>query len=132
MKRWVIQKHDADKVNALSAELNVAPIVAALLIARGYGDAEKANEFLNPSTEHLHDPYLLKGMKEAVERIFRAIENKEKILVWGDYDVDGTTGTALLRKTLGILGAETGFHVPHRFIEGYGLNIPALEEAKKD
>ena len=132
MKRWTIQKHDAEKVNKLSAELKVAPIVAALLISRGYEDPEKAHEFLHPSAEHLHEPYLLKGMKEAVERILRAIEQKEKILVWGDYDVDGTTGTALLRKTLGILGAETGYHVPHRFTEGYGLNIPALEQAKND
>jgi single-stranded-DNA-specific exonuclease len=132
MKRWKIQKHDADRVNALSAELGVAPIVAALLIARGYEDAATAHEFLNPSLSHLHEPYLLKGMKEAVERILLAIERKEKILIWGDYDVDGTTGTALLRKALGAIGAETGFHVPHRFIEGYGLNIPALEEAKND
>ncbi len=132
MKRWTIQKHDADKVNGLSAELKVAPIVAALLIARGYETPEKAREFLHPSADHLHEPYLLKGMKEAVERILRAIEQKEKILIWGDYDVDGTTGTALLRKALGMLGAETGFHVPHRFTEGYGLNIPALEEAKND
>ncbi len=132
MKRWVIQKHDAVKVNALADELNVAPIVAALLIARGYGDGESAYQFLNPSTDQLHEPFRLKGMKEAVERILRAIELKEKILIWGDYDVDGTTGTALLRKTLSMLGAETGFHVPHRFTEGYGLNIPALENAKHE
>ena len=69
-------------------------------------------------------------MREAVERIFKAIDAKEKILVWGDYDVDGTTGTVLLRKTLKILGGETAFHVPNRFTEGYGINIPALEEAK--
>jgi single-stranded-DNA-specific exonuclease len=129
-KRWTIQKHDADKVNALSAELKVAPIVAALLISRGYDTPEKAHEFLHPSMDHLHEPLLLKGMQEAVNRIFRAIENKEKILIWGDYDVDGTTGTALLLKTLKFLGTETGFHVPHRFTEGYGLNIPALEQAK--
>jgi single-stranded-DNA-specific exonuclease len=132
MKRWSIQKHDAGKVNALAGELKVAPLVAALLIARGYDTAESAYQFLNPSTDQLHEPFLLKGMKEAVGRILRAIEQKEKILIWGDYDVDGTTGTALLRKTLGILGAETGFHVPHRFTEGYGLNIPALENAKNE
>jgi single-stranded-DNA-specific exonuclease len=131
MKRWTIQKHEADKVNKLSAELDIAPLVAALLIARGYETPEKAHEFLNPSPDHLHEPYLLKGMKEAVERILLAIENKEKILIWGDYDVDGTTGTALLRKTFAMLGAESGFHIPHRFTEGYGLNIPALEQAKK-
>ena len=129
-QRWVFQKHDHSLAAALAAELNVSPLVAALLIARGYDDGEKAHRFLNPSYDHLHEPYLLKGMHEAVERIFRAIDSGEKILIWGDYDVDGTTGTVLLRKTLKILGAETAFHVPNRFTEGYGVNIPALEEAK--
>ena len=69
-------------------------------------------------------------MRESVDRIFKAIDNHERILIWGDYDVDGTTGTVLLRKTLKILGAETEFHVPNRFTEGYGVNIPALEAAK--
>jgi single-stranded-DNA-specific exonuclease len=131
-KRWVIRKHDHGRAGALAAELNLSPLVAALLIARGYDDAEKATSFLNPSYDHLHEPYLLKGMREAVERIFRAIDSGEKILIWGDYDVDGTTGTVLLRKMLKILGAETAFHVPNRFTEGYGINIPALEEAKAD
>ena len=131
-KRWVIAKHDHGRATALASELNVSPLVAALLIARGYDDSEKATRFLNPSYDHLHEPYLLKGMREAVDRIFRAIDSGEKILIWGDYDVDGTTGTVLLRKTLKILGAETAFHVPNRFTEGYGINIPALEQAKKD
>jgi single-stranded-DNA-specific exonuclease len=105
-------------------------LTAALLIARGHDTAEKARTFLNPSPEHLHDPYLLKGMREAVERIQAAIDAREKILIWGDYDVDGTTGTVLLRKMFRVLGVETEFHVPNRFTEGYGLNIPALEAAK--
>lgn len=116
----------------LAAELNVTPLVAALLIARGFDTKELATRFLNPSYDDLHEPFLLKGMRESVDRIFRAIDNREKILIWGDYDVDGTTGTVLLRKTLKILGAETDFHVPNRFTEGYGVNIPALEEAKAD
>jgi single-stranded-DNA-specific exonuclease len=131
-KRWTIQKHGHAEVARLSEALKIAPIVAALLISRGYGDEERAYNFLNPSISHLHEPYLLKGMKQAVERIFRAIDKREKILVWGDYDVDGTTGTALLRKVFRLLGAETGYHVPNRFTEGYGLNIPALEKAKAD
>lgn len=131
-KRWVIQKHDHARAAALAAELRVSPLIAALLIARGYETADRAHKFLNPSYDDLHEPFLLKGMHEAVARIFKAIENREKILVWGDYDVDGTTGTVLLRKTLKILGAETAFHVPNRFTEGYGINIPALEQAKAD
>ena len=131
-KCWIIRKHDADAVNALAAELNVLPIVAALLIARGYDTKEKAGRFLDPTLDQLHDPSLLKGMTEAVARIKTAIGRKEKILVWGDYDVDGTTGTALLRKMLSLFGCESTFHCPNRFTEGYGVNIPALENAKHD
>jgi len=130
-KRWTIRKHNFDEVKLLANALKVSPIVAALLISRGYETGEKAHKFLNPSIDDLHEPDLLKGMKESVNRIFKAIESGEKILVWGDYDVDGTTGTVVLRKALEILGAKTGFHVPHRFTEGYGINIPALEKAKE-
>src|SRR3982751_3582921 len=131
-KRWTIQKHDHAAATALAAELGVHPLTAALLIARGKETPEKAKRFLNPSVEDLHDPSLLKGMKQAVGRILSAIDAGEKILVWGDYDVDGTTGTVLLRKALQILGGNTLFHVPNRFTEGYGINIPALEKAKGD
>lgn len=75
---------------------------------------------------------LLKGMPEAVDRILTAVDKDEKILIWGDYDVDGTTGTVLLRQALALLGARTDFHVPNRFTEGYGINIPALEQAQAD
>lgn len=132
MKRWTVQKHDYEKVKAFKDVLNVPPITAALLIARGYDTEEKAYKFFNPQMSDLHEPRLLKGLDQAVERILRAVDNNEKILIWGDYDVDGTTGTTLLRKMLHILGAETGFHIPNRFTEGYGINIPALEKAKAD
>ena len=131
-KRWTIRKHDANAVNALARELGVVPLVAALLIARGHDTSDKASSFLNPSHNHLHEPFLLKGMREAVDRIQTAIARGEKIMIWGDYDVDGTTGTVLLRKMLRLLGSESTFHVPNRFTEGYGINIPALEEAHKD
>lgn len=131
-KRWTIRKHEAAAVNKLAAELNVKPLVSALLISRGHDTPEKALEFLNPSPQHLHEPFLLKGMREAVRRIQRGIAKREKILVWGDYDVDGTTGTVLLRKMLSLLGSESVYHVPNRFTEGYGINKPALEAARKD
>ncbi|HUR97110.1 MAG TPA: single-stranded-DNA-specific exonuclease RecJ [Pyrinomonadaceae bacterium] len=131
-KRWVIKKHDHAVAARLADELKISRLVAALLIARGYDTSESAHKFLNPCYDDLHEPLLLKGMREAVARIFKAIDDGEKILIWGDYDVDGTTGTVLLRKTLGILGGSTSFHVPNRFTEGYGVNIPALEEAKAD
>lgn len=128
-KRWTIAKHDHNAARALGLELGLHPLTAALLIARGHDTPEKAVKFLRPSMDDLHDPFLLKGMELAVARINRAIRDREKILIWGDYDVDGTTGTVLLRKTLKILGAETEFHIPNRFTEGYGVNIPALEAA---
>jgi single-stranded-DNA-specific exonuclease len=132
MKRWTLKKHDYEKVKAFSQEITVPPLTAALLISRGFDTPEKAAKFLNPQFSDLHDPYLLKGMKEAVGRILKARENNEKVLIWGDYDVDGTTGTTLLRKTLAILGIESGFHIPNRFTEGYGINTPALQEARAD
>jgi len=131
MKRWTIKKHNHNDVKLLANALKVSPVVAALLISRGYETAEKAHRFLNPSLADLHEPNLLKGMKRAVERILKAVEAGEKILIWGDYDVDGTTGTVVLRKALEILGGKTTFHIPHRFTEGYGVNIPELEKAKK-
>ncbi|MCY7374454.1 MAG: single-stranded-DNA-specific exonuclease RecJ [Pyrinomonadaceae bacterium] len=131
MKRWTIKKHNHETVKSLADALQVSPIIAALLISRGYETAETANKFLNPSIEQLHEPYLLRDMEKAVKRILQAVENQEKILVWGDYDVDGTTGTVVVRKALELLGAKSGFHIPHRFTEGYGVNIPMLEKAKE-
>ena len=131
MKRWTIKKHNHEEVRCLANELNVSPIIAALLITRGYETVETAHKFLNPSIGHLHEPYLLKDMEKAVKRILQAVENQEKILVWGDYDVDGTTGTVVVRKALELIGAKSGFHIPHRFTEGYGVNIPMLEKAKE-
>jgi single-stranded-DNA-specific exonuclease len=128
---WVIHKHDYETVRALTEKLQVSPLVAALLLARGYGDEDAARRFLGPTAHDLHEPYLLKGLKEAVGRLLRALDDDEDVLVWGDYDVDGTTGTTLLRKTLSMLGGRSSFHIPNRFTEGYGLNIPALAEAKE-
>ncbi|MGI8813352.1 MAG: single-stranded-DNA-specific exonuclease RecJ [Pyrinomonadaceae bacterium] len=129
-KVWSVQKHDHEAVRSMSASLGIKPVVAAILIARGYSDDVSARKFLNPCIDDLHDPALLKGMPEAIARICTAIDAGEKILIWGDYDVDGTTGTVLLRKTLKALGGVTDFHIPNRFTEGYGINIPTLEAAK--
>lgn len=128
-KRWIVRGQDTERVASLARVLAVSPTVAALLIARGCGDEQSARSFLKPSYDQLHDPYLMLGMSEAVPRLLRAIDAGEPILVYGDYDVDGTTGTALLLRALNLLGARTGFHVPHRFTEGYGIQQAALEKA---
>jgi single-stranded-DNA-specific exonuclease len=131
-KRWSITKHDHDAARRFAAELNTSSLLAAILIARGYGTAESATKFLNPCYEDLHEPFLMLGLREAAARLLQAIERKEKILIWGDYDVDGTTGTTLLRSVIKTLGGVSTFHIPNRFTEGYGVNTPALQEAKAD
>lgn len=130
-KRWTILQHDRNAAAELASELGLHPLTAALLISRGQNTKEKASIFLDPSLDHLHDPYLLAGMRLAVERILRAKASGEKVLIWGDYDVDGTTGTVVLRSTFKLLGIESEYHIPNRFTEGYGINIPALEAAKQ-
>ena len=130
-KKWLVR--DADpRAAEFAAHLGVSPIVAGLLLARGYQDEASAKGFLNPSIDQLHDPFLMHGMKDAVQRVLRAIDNQEPILIYGDYDVDGTTGTAVLLRALRMLGATAGFHVPHRFTEGYGIQQAALEKAANE
>jgi single-stranded-DNA-specific exonuclease len=120
-KKWILRPLDKRVASDLANELNLSPIVAGLLTARGYTDRTTAERFLKPSLEHLHDPFLMKGMPEAVNRLLRAIDHQEPVLIYGDYDVDGTTGTAVLLRALRMLGATAGYHVPHRFTEGYGI-----------
>ncbi|HEX5890949.1 MAG TPA: single-stranded-DNA-specific exonuclease RecJ [Pyrinomonadaceae bacterium] len=128
-KRWNVRRQDAGAAASLARVLGVSPILAALLISRGYADERAARAFLSPSYDQLHEPYLMLGMREAVARLKQAIETNEPVLIYGDYDVDGTTGTAILLRALKLLGAKTGFHIPHRFTEGYGIQQPALERA---
>lgn len=128
-KRWIVREHDTTRVSSLASVLGISPTVAALLISRGCEDELSARRYLNPSADQLHDPHLMLGMSEAVARLLHAVDNAEPILVYGDYDVDGTTGTALLLRALNLLGGRTGFHVPHRFTEGYGIQQAALEKA---
>src|SRR5690242_1223397 len=128
-KRWIVRRHDLNAASSLAQTLGVSPILATLLINRGYSDEVSARAFLAPAYDQLHEPFLMLGMREAVARVKHALETNEPILIYGDYDVDGTTGTAILLRALKLLGARTGFHIPHRFTEGYGIQQPALERA---
>ena len=128
-KRWIVRRLETEQAASLARVLGVSPILAALLISRGYDNERSARAFLTPSYEQLHEPYLMLGMEKAVSRLQHAIDHGESILIYGDYDVDGTTGTAVLLRALKLLGAQTGFHVPHRFTEGYGIQQQALERA---
>ena len=127
-----MRRQDAAQAASLARVLGVSPILAALLISRGYDDESSARSFLTPNNKQIHEPFLMLGMREAVARLEQAIDNQEPILIYGDYDVDGTTGTAVLLRALKLLGAQTGFHVPHRFTEGYGIQQAALERARNE
>ncbi len=126
-KRWVLCHLDADKSTSLSRQLGISSLTAQVLINRGIDEPESARAFLDPSLADLHNPQLLKGIKEAVGRIETAIEQQEKITVFGDYDVDGTTSTALLVLFLRELGAKCNYYIPDRLKEGYGLNSDAIK-----
>jgi single-stranded-DNA-specific exonuclease len=131
-RKWIVRQTDTVRAKELSATLGVSPIVANLLVARGHERVDSATAFLNPSLDQLHDPSLMLGMNEAVERLLFAIDHQQPILIYGDYDVDGTTGTAVLLRALRMLGATAGYHVPHRFTEGYGIRQEALEKAASE
>ncbi len=131
-KKWLVSEPDQALTAELASALGVSPIVAGLLVARGHHDLDSARAFLTPSLDQLHDPLLMRGMTDAVMRLLHAIDDHEPILIYGDYDVDGTTGTAVLLRALRMLGGTAGYHVPHRFTEGYGIQQAGLEKAVRD
>ena len=128
-QRWIVSEQHPEAATALAEQARIPPVLAELLIARGITQAADAFAFLNPDSSHLHDPHLLHGMRAAVERIERAIAAHEPILLYGDYDVDGTTAVVLLKTAIEMLGGTASFHVPHRLREGYGLQSSVLEAA---
>jgi single-stranded-DNA-specific exonuclease len=125
-KRWRFQPHDADRIARLEQAAGVPPIVAQLLIGRGVYEADAARTFLDAKLTGLRDPDLLPGAAEAADRIYAAVRGKRKIVVYGDYDADGMTGTAILLLCLRLLGADVTYYVPNRLEEGYGLSGDAL------
>ena len=127
--RWLDSPVDAESVQRLTLELKVSPLVARLLVQRGITEPATAQAFLHPSLTQLHSPHLMAGMREAVERLHRALTQHEKILIYGDYDVDGTMAVVVLLTALRMLGADVEAHVPHRLTEGYGMRVPVMEEA---
>lgn len=132
LRRWVYLENDSEAAAELSRAANLPLIIAELLLARGLRTAEDVEHFLHPQLEHLHDPYLMSGMRAAVPRLQQAIERREPILIYGDYDVDGTTATVLLKTAIEMLGGEVRFHVPHRLKEGYGMRDDVLETAARE
>ena len=136
--KWIPKAVDPGKVGVLAAELqsdpalrnpHISATIARLLVLRGIHQAEGAQHFLRPSLAHLHSPYRMSGMKSAVDRIEAAIERKEGILIYGDYDVDGTAAVVILKTALELCGGSPEFYVPHRLKEGYDLRGDVIERA---
>ena len=137
--RWQIKTADAGRIEQLQSALRALPglnlresyarTLALLLATRGIVDGDSAARFLNPSLAHLHSPYLMTGMKAAVDRLDAAIERKEPLLIYGDYDVDGTTAIVVLKTAIELCGGEADFHVPHRVRDGYDMRDDVIERA---
>jgi single-stranded-DNA-specific exonuclease len=127
--KWTIPESDPDGAAGLAHALELSAPATRVLWARGYRTPELARRFLQPSIADLLDPGFLKDMPAAVERLRRALEQKESILLYGDYDVDGTSAVVILKKGLGLLGGKVSFHVPHRLKDGYGMKSEVVEEA---
>ncbi len=139
--RWISNPVDDAKSRLLIAALsdlklqvavNTLPVLADLLVRRGIEDPEVAAHFLAPSLDHLHDPMQMSGMKLALDRLEAAVERKEKVLIYGDYDVDGTTAIVILKTAIELCGGAADFHVPHRIREGYGMRDEVIERAAAD
>lgn len=126
--RWMVRTSDRQEVEKLANELQITPLVASMLVNRGLNTVESARYFLF-AKDIFHDPFLLKGMDKAVERIKDAIKIREPILIYGDYDADGVSSTTVLMMTLRDLGANVDFYIPNRFREGYGPNEAAFRHA---
>ncbi|MEX2188378.1 MAG: single-stranded-DNA-specific exonuclease RecJ [Pirellulales bacterium] len=125
-KVWRFHPHDAERIGQLERSAGISPIVAQLLVARGVFDPAAARTFLDPKLTALRDPEELPGVTAAAERIIAAVGDGRRIVIYGDYDADGVTATALLYRCLTLLGANVGYYVPSRIDEGYGLNDDAL------
>lgn len=131
VKRWLYKEMpQGEKVQALSAAINVNPYISSILIQRGIEDFDAAKKFFRPSLDDLHDPFLMKDMHKAVKRLKKALDNEEKILIYGDYDVDGTTAVALVYSYLRKFYPNCEIYIPDRYAEGYGVSLAGIEYAE--
>jgi single-stranded-DNA-specific exonuclease len=127
--RWVLRHAESAAIERLTREARLAPSLSRLLAARGITTVDEAQKFLAPSLSHLHSPYLMAGLRKAVERLRASIERGETVFIYGDYDVDGTTAIVILKAALEICGGRVEYHVPHRIREGYGMRDAVIEQA---
>lgn len=127
--RWILPAPSEQATRDLQQELGVQRLVAAVLAGRGYLGADSARDFLSPRLDSLHDPMLVRDMDQAVRRLRTAIESREQILLYGDYDVDGTCSIVILKKAIELLGGSADFHIPHRLKDGYGMRSEVIQRA---
>ncbi|HVK97504.1 MAG TPA: single-stranded-DNA-specific exonuclease RecJ [Flavisolibacter sp.] len=128
-KRWRIKEYSKEKATALFQQLKIHPVLCSILVQRGIETFDAAKDYFRPQLQQLHDPFLMKDMDKAVERIFNGFQKKEKILVFGDYDVDGTTAVACMYKFLKKHYHQVDFYIPHRYREGYGISKAGIDYA---
>lgn len=131
-RRWKILTADKQKSDLLKQSLKISSIICNILVQRGIETFEQSKKYFRPALEELHDPWLMKDMGQAVERIIRAVNNNEKILVFGDYDVDGTTAVASMYRFLKKIHSEVDFYIPHRYREGYGVSKAGIDFANEN
>ena len=130
-KKWEYYEQDKELVEQIAKKHNISTLLAKILINRNIVDEEEINVFLNPKRNNFHDPFLMLDMDKAVDRIIKAIKNKEKTIIYGDYDVDGITSITVLKKFLSERGLEVDYYIPNRLEEGYGLNKDAIQGIAK-
>src|SRR6056297_3447636 len=132
-KRWVLKPQgNEEDVQKLAKELNIEPVLATLLVQRGVKTFDQAKAFFRPSLENLYDPFLMKDMNLAIDRIERAVQNNENILIYGDYDVDGTTSVALVYTFLKDFYDQLAYYIPDRYSEGYGISYKGIDYAAEN
>ncbi|SUZ70997.1 uncharacterized protein METZ01_LOCUS23851 [marine metagenome] len=130
---WITEENtELQTIEQLSKELNVDNVISSMLVKRGIKTFNQAKDFFRPNINQLHDPFFMKDMNEAVNRILQAIENKESMMIFGDYDVDGTSSVALLSSFLNDIGANLSTYIPDRNNEGYGISLKAIDLAEKN
>ena len=130
-KRWTILQADQEKVNSLQQSLKIHPAICKILVQRNIETFDQARNFYRPQLTDLHNPWLMKDMDKAVERIIQAIENHERMLIYGDYDVDGTTSVACMYQFIRKFHSDLDFYIPHRYREGYGVSKAGIDFAKE-
>ena len=127
-RKWEFYNQDENLVQKIAKEHNISELLSAILVNRNITDKKDIDVFLNPTRKDFHNPYLMPDMEQAVDRILMAIDKKEKVIIYGDYDVDGITSITVIKKFLKERGLDVGYYIPNRLDEGYGLNKEAVEK----